>query len=99
MSDGFGGVFDCRLEVANLIDQVHRQGFLAGPDPAVGDGLDVSFFGVAPVGDRLHELAVHIVDQRLHVGALGGSHLTGGVAGVFEFADLEDFRLELQPSA
>src|SRR6202451_1673023 len=73
-SDGLRGIVHSRLEVANLIDQVHGQRFLPGPPSAVGNCLNVGSFLVSPIRDRFHELAVHVVDQRLHVRPFFRSH-------------------------
>ena len=51
-----------------------------------------------PISHRLHKLAVHVIDQRLQVSALSGSHVTARVAGVFQRADLQHFGLELGPA-
>ena len=38
-ADRLGGVVHGGFEVGDLIDHVHGQGLLAGPDPAIGEGL------------------------------------------------------------
>src|SRR6185503_20022720 len=85
-------------EVANPVDEVHSQRLLASPDEAIGNGLYIIDFGVAAIRHRLNKLTVHVVDQSLHVRAFFGSELAGGIAGVLELADFQQFRLELGPA-
>ena len=46
----------------------------------------------------LHKLAVHVINQSLHVLALGRSQFAGRVAGVLKFAYLEDLGLQFRPA-
>src|SRR5450432_1564830 len=97
-SNRLSRVLDRAAEVGDLVDQVQVEGLFARPDPAVGYGLDIRDFSVTSVGHRVHELAVHVVDQTLHVHPLGGGKFAGGIAGIFEFADFQELRLELRPA-
>src|SRR5271157_1324703 len=96
-SNRLGRVFDGRAEVANLVNQLKRHRLLARPDLAVRQGLDFLHLHAPTRRHRLDELSVHVVDQPLHVFALGGSHGPYRRAGVLEFAGLKHNGLELGP--
>ena len=61
-----------------------------GPHFAVGNCPDVVDLHAAAVGHGLHELAVHVIDQRLHVSLLGRSQVARRIARILEFAGLEN---------
>src|SRR5579863_1042102 len=91
------GIGHDRFEIPDIIDQFHRLGLLAGPDLAVGNGLYIVVFHTAAIRDRLDELSKHVVDQRLHVGLLGGCEIARRISRVFKFAGLDDDVLQLGP--
>src|SRR3954462_4245284 len=92
-----GCVGDYGLEVSDVVDQLHIQCLLAGPDFAVCDWLYGVVLQPAAIGDGLDELSEHVVDQALHVGLLGGSEIARGIAGIFELAGFDDDVFELGP--
>src|SRR6266568_9417775 len=75
---------------------VHR--LLTGPHSAVSYGLDIRGLSMPSVRDCLYKLAIHVVDQSLHILALSRGQLPGGISGVFELAHLEDFALQFGPA-
>src|SRR5579864_380320 len=96
--DRFRGIQNGLAKIGNLINQVHAKGLLSGPHPAVRNWLNIINFGVASLGHCAHELAVHVVNQALHILPLRGRKLSGGVAGVLELTDFQDFWLQLSPA-
>src|SRR5580692_8963667 len=76
---------------------MQRDSLLAGPYLAGGEGFDLVGGDVAADGDVGHELAIHVVDQRLEVDALFGRHFVAGVACIFQRAGVDDLRLEFGP--
>src|SRR5271170_66311 len=90
-------VFYCGFKVANLVNQLHRQSLLAGPNLTVGDGFHVVDLDATPVRHRVHELSEHIVDQRLHVGLLGWSEVAGRIPSILELSGLDDDIFQLGP--
>ena len=62
-SHAFGGIVDGCLKIGNLVDQFHRHGLPAGPDPAVGDALDLVILHFAAIRHVVDELLMHVVDE------------------------------------
>ena len=92
-----GGIFDRALKIRDLVHHFELKRLLAGPDLAVGDGPNVFHLHLSTFGHGADELAVHVVDERLQVLLLGGSHVARGVAGVFEQAGFHGDILQLGP--
>ena len=90
-------ICDGGFEVSDLVNQLHRQSFLAGPNLAVGDGLDIIKLQTAPIGNGFDELPEHVIDQRLHIRLFGSSEVAGRIARVLEFASLKYDVLHLGP--
>src|SRR5580704_16361017 len=86
-TDRFGRVEERIAETALFVDEVEREGLLASPNLAGGQGSDLVGGQMAAVGYVGDELAVHVVDESLEVGAFFGSHGVGWVAGILERAN------------
>ncbi len=84
-----GGVGDGIVEAADFIDEMEAEGFLAGPDAALGDGFNGGLGEVATVGDFADELVIKVVDAGLGDGEFLGGLGAGDGLEVGEFAGLD----------
>jgi len=53
------------LESPELIDELERNGLLAGPDRPVARPLTSSSFSFRPSANVVHELSIHLIGQAL----------------------------------
>src|SRR5277367_1223545 len=62
-----GGLHQRHAEPPNLIDQPQRKRLLTSPDLPGGQWFDGLLRGLPTGSNVMHELAVHVIDQRLKV--------------------------------